>query len=161
MLLGLYHHIQQQDYSQSFWELVGIRKSNWLQDYIASKYGVENLQHTQGSHHQLIIEHSLQQGIIAGNQQSLTELLQLSRSGISDALKLYLKSKKFPYQKVAKRIASLHELVNELEIPLPDLMKQFATIKDQFSIKLHDIDLDFLLHEDVDTNLNAMMQQMI
>jgi len=108
-----------------------------------------------------MIEHSLQQGIVAGNQQSLTELIKLSRSGVSDGLKTYFKSKKIPYQKISKRIADLHQLVNELEMPLPDLIKQFDSIKDQFSIKLYDIDLDFLLNEDVDTTINSMMQQII
>jgi ATP-dependent Clp protease ATP-binding subunit ClpC len=162
MLLWLYHHTQQQAYHDALWEIVGIRKSDWLQEYISTSYTDSPLQVLQGNHHQLMIEHSLQQSLFAGEQNSVVELLSLSWKGISDQCKTYLKSKKIPYQKVGKRIWLLNDLLQELEISLEDLMVQFQAIKDQYDVKLYDIDLDFLLNDEwEDDEMTALIQQMI
>jgi ATP-dependent Clp protease ATP-binding subunit ClpC len=162
MLLWLYHHTQQQAYHDALWEIVGIRKSDWLQEYISTSYTDSPLQVLQGNHHQLMIEHSLQQSLFAGEQNSVVELLNLSWKGISDQFKAYLKSKKVPYQKVSKRIWLLNDLLDELEISIEDLMIQFQAIKDQYDVKLYDIDLDFLLNDEwEDDEMTALIQQMI
>ncbi len=162
MLLWLYHHTQQQAYHDSLWEIVGIRKSDWLQEYISTSYTDSPLQVLQGNHHQLMIEHSLQQSLFAGEQNSVVELLNLSWKGISDQFKAYLKSKKIPYQKVTKRIWLLNDLLDELEISLDELMVQFQVIKNQYDVKLYDIDLDFLLNDEwEDDEMTSLIQQMI
>jgi|GEM_PF-2471233 len=161
MLLGLYHHVQQQNYGHALWELIGIRKADWLQEYISTSYTDSPLQSLQGNQHQLMIEHSLQQALFADNQQSLVELLLLSWKGVSDELKTYLKSKKLPYQKVQKRIGQVNDLLKELEMPMNELMDQFAIIKNQYDIKLYEVDLEFLLNDDGEDDIGAILQQMI
>lgn len=162
MLLWLYHHVQQQPYAQALWEIIGIRKSDWLQQYISLSYTDSPLQALQGNHHQLMIEHSLQQSLFAGNHENITQLLSLSWKWVSDTLKIYLKSKKIPYQKVHKRIIQLEELLKELEMSLSDLMTQFVMIKQKYDVKLYDIDLEFLLSEEwEDDEITTLIQQMI
>ena len=162
MLLWLYHYIQQQPYWSALWEIVGIRKSDWLQEYISSRYTDSPLQVLKGTHHQLMIEHSLQQSILAGDNQSLTQLLELSRTWVSNELKTYYKTKKIPYNKILKRITYLNALVHELELNLEELMTQFQAIKQQYNIKLYDIDLEFLLTDEwEDDEMTSLIQQMI
>ncbi len=162
MLLWLYDHTQQQTYHDSLWEIIGIRKSEWLQEYISTRYTDSPLHVLQGNHHQLMIEHSLQQSLFAGQQDSVVDLLNLSRAWISDTFKAYLKLKKIPYQKVGKRIWLLSALVQELEIGLDELMTQFLAIKQQYDVKLYDIDLDFLLNDEwEDDEMTSLIQQMI
>jgi ATP-dependent Clp protease ATP-binding subunit ClpA len=162
MLLWLYHHTQQQPYWEALWEIIGIRKSDWLQEYISSRYTDSPLQVIQGNHHQLMIEHSLQQSILSGDNQSLTQLLELSWEWASDELKAYYKTKKIPYNKVLKRIKYLNALVRELEIGLEELMTQFQVIKQQYDVKLYDIDLEFLLTDEwEDDEITSLIQQMI
>jgi ATP-dependent Clp protease ATP-binding subunit ClpC len=162
MLLWLYHHTQQQSYHNALWETVGIRKSDRLQEYISTSYSDSPLQVLQGNHHQLMIEHSLQKALFAGEQNSVVEILELSWKGLSNQLKTYLKSKKISYQKVQKRIWLLNDLLQELEMNLDELMSQLQAIKEQHHIKLYDIDLDFLLNDDgEDDEITTLIQQMI
>jgi ATP-dependent Clp protease ATP-binding subunit ClpC len=114
-----------------------------------------------GSHHQLMIEHSLQQALLTNDNTSLIQLLELSWKWLSDECKEYCKHKKIPYNKVSKRIHYLKLLLDELEISLEDLMHQFEVIKHQYDIKLYDVDLEFLMNDDGDDDISSAIQQMM
>ena len=159
LLLGLYHYIQQQWYASWLWELLGIKKQHWLQDYIREHYWDT---HTISSSHnrQLMIDHTLQKNILSGEKkEGVISLLELVWWWIDNDLKTFLKGKRISYKKIYDRIKQLSVLLHEVGASPAELIVQLETIKHQHDIKLYDIDLQFLIDDNWENDLMSQLIQ--